>query len=621
MDSPLEMPYFYWSKAAQSGARHSRGGTMRTHTTQFSLLATSLLIGVISSAPAKADWPTNGVGLCPAAPMQAAPSSASDGAGGSIIVWTDFTDGSTAVIYAYHLTRGGVVDNVWPACGTAVGYGTSSRHNSRCVSDGAGGALIAWEDARSSGTTGLDIYASRITNLGAVASGWTAGGVAVCTATGTQQFAQQRFAAIADDGGGGCFITWDDQRESGIDHDIYLQHLTASGSVASGWPTDGLGVCMASANQTAPSVISDGSGGAIVVWQDERDVATTNSDIYAIRVTGAGAIVSGWSTDGTGVCTTSPEQKEPALIPDGAGGAIFVWQNGTGLAQDIYALRLTAAGALASGWSSGGAVLCSATRDQFFPVGVTDGAGGAIVAWHDARGSNHDIYAQRITSAGAVSSGWPADGLALCLASFDQVFPQIASDGAGGGIVTWYDGRANPNYDIFAQRVTAAGSIPSGWPSDGTGLCTASDDQLFPTIVADDIGGAIVAWQDARNLGTNSQDIFAQRVTAAGTAGGTVGVPHTLSNTLQFRAAPNPAHGPTTIHLETKADGPVAISVYDAEGRLVRMLEHAARMPAGQHEFHWDGADALGRRVSPGVYSVHVRAGSQSMTKQIALLP
>jgi len=56
-------------------------------------------------------------------------------------------------------------------------------------------------------------------------------------------------------------------------------------------------------------------------------------------------------------------------------------------------------------WPTDAAVnlpVCTATGDQYSPVVVTDGAGGAIVVWLDRRNATPPhVYAQRITTFGA----------------------------------------------------------------------------------------------------------------------------------------------------------------------------------------------------------------------------
>jgi len=51
-------------------------------------------------------------------------------------------------------------------------------------------------------------------------------------------------------------------------------------------------------------------------------------------------------------------------------------------------------------------------------------------------------------------------------------------------------------------------------------------------------------------------------------------------------------------------------------GRRVRTLA-SARFGVGAHTITWDGRDARGRQVSPGVYLVQLRAGGVSHTLKV----
>jgi hypothetical protein len=87
------------------------------------------------------------------------------------------------------------------------------------VNDGAGGAIITWEDYRSDTT---DVYAQRITKGGAVA--WAVNGVSISSTTGVQ-----RQARIASDDNYGAYISWVDER--GTSKDIYVNHVSQDGLV------------------------------------------------------------------------------------------------------------------------------------------------------------------------------------------------------------------------------------------------------------------------------------------------------------------------------------------------------------------------------------------------------
>jgi len=73
----------------------------------------------------------------------------------------------------------------------------------------------------------------------------------------------------------------------------------------------------------------------------------------------------------------------------------------------------------------------------------------------------------------------------------NQATSTIVSDDAGGAIVTWQDYRTGTNWDIYAQRLDAAGAPQ--WFTNGVAtpvaVCTAPNDQSYPTIVSDGDGG------------------------------------------------------------------------------------------------------------------------------------
>lgn len=106
-----------------------------------------------------------------------------------------------------------------------------------------------------------------------------------------------------------------------------------------------------------------------------------------------------------------------------------------------------------------GVIISSAADIQGTPQLVTDGAGGAIIAWQDLRGGSWDLYAQRVNEVGEVQ--WSIDGVAISTAPGDQKVPVPISDGAGGAVVVWEDSRngtdAILSWDIYAQGISAAG--------------------------------------------------------------------------------------------------------------------------------------------------------------------
>lgn len=386
-------------------------------------------------------WTANGAAIGVAAWTQDQPRLISDGSGGTIIVWNDSRN-SHYDVYAQRVSGDGVAQ--WTANGIVVSGAANTQNNPRLVGDGAGGAIVVWQDYRTGGN--WDIYAQRISNLGVAQ--WTANGVAIVT-LGTGQDAPE----IVGDGSGGAIIVWRDLRNG--NYDLYAQRIDANGVAQ--WTANGVSLCTAAGTQDFCQAIGDGVGGAFVVWPDFRGGASSN--LYAQRIDGNG--VAQWTTNGVAIAIAGPASN-PRLIGDGVGGTIVAWQDSRpGAVGDIYAQRINGQGV--TQWTANGIVVSPAGGVEARPDIVADNSGGAIVVWSDSRNVNYDIYAQRIDAGGVTR--WGVGDVAISTAANSQSFPRVATDGSGGAIVTWEDYRSGTHWDIYAQRVLADGSFDATSPT------------------------------------------------------------------------------------------------------------------------------------------------------------
>ena len=246
------------------------------------------------------------------------------------------------------------------------------------------------------------------------------------------------------------------------------------------WPQDpaGLPIAALSAAEYQPAVISDGAGGTIVAWQDNR--LPNNFDIYAQRIGPTGVPL--WTVNGTGVCVLYNDQVNPGMVSDGAGGALIVWQdNREGGNIHLYAQRLDAAGI--PQWAPNGVALPYSGGSQYYPAMCPDASGGAIVGFVSTL-APAGLYAQRFDAAGVPQ--WSGDGVPLCTVSGTQLLCRIVSDGTGGAIIAWQDARTDTS-NIYAQRISAAGTVL--WAANGAPVCTAPGAQSSPVIATDGAGG------------------------------------------------------------------------------------------------------------------------------------
>ncbi len=450
--------------------------------------AVAFVLCMVTARPSSAAWPPDpyaNIPICTASGIQTIPRMVADGTGGAIITWLDNRAG-TSNIYARRISADGFP--LWSADGEAICTATGGQHVATLCSDEVGGAIIVWGDARSG--TG-DIYSQRVSANGTVL--WTTDGVAVCAATG-----HQWEPAIVSDGTGGAIIAWEDRR-SGTPH-IYAQRVSAKGNAL--WAPNGIPMCIAAVGQVLPLATADGTNGAIVGWEDYRS-GSGNADIYAQRVSADGTTM--WPADGVIVrAAVIGEAHLPRAIPDGASGAFFTWQDNHLGDWDIYAQHVSGGGVPL--WTSDGKPVCTAAGVQGHPAIAPDGASGAIITWIDGgRSPTFDIYAQRVSADGVPL--WMADGMRICTASRDQLDPRIISDRIGGAIIAWLDSRDGHNH-IYAQQVDAYGYRL--WTDNGLAICAVDPGQGPPDIAPNGAGGAVIAWEDARNEASRNSDIYAQ---------------------------------------------------------------------------------------------------------------
>ena len=182
--------------------------------------------------------------------------------------------------------------------------------------------------------------------------------------------------------------------------------------------------------------------------------------------------------------------KSPALMfSDRHGGGILAWEDGRSSSMDVYAQRVSSSGALL--WRPEGLAIGWGDGNQWDPVMCPDGLGGAYVAWVDeARTFPWNVKVQHLSGQGELS--YPPAGLAAVVSVEHQSHPMIAMDGANGAVVCWYEARGR-DYGIYCQRVGPKEGVL--WGSSGVTVTDSHDQKTGWSIAADGKGGAVVAWK------------------------------------------------------------------------------------------------------------------------------
>ena len=615
---------------------------------------------------------------------------------------------------------------VWAVNGVPVSTAANDQNQLHIATDAAGGAWIAWLDSRDD----LDIYAQHIDSLGAAKL--TAEGKPV-----TKQYwppaVYETSPVIAEDGLGGLYICWNDDRD-GNWTDLYAQHFNATGDAIYLWT--GLPIATAGVATGLKALCPDLQGGAYIAWADARG-GSGQSEIFGQHVSFDGGV--SWAANGMALADGPSPKSAPLLLPDGLGGALLAWSDYSVGANgnDVYAQQVRPDGTRE--WGDHGVAVSRAAFGQYEPQMMPDGGGGFIASWLDGRGyTTYGIYAQRMDSYGMLGEPAPS---ALVVAdtkndqggrvkvswehSYMDSLPTLgvaeyrlwrSVPQAGSAMLAARRGITRDPDDAFRNGrllVRAFGAREYAWEPAGAvpaaslgsySLVTATTCDSLPgsnpytVFMVEARGGTLASsphWFSAPDSGYSvdnigplapgavsgqyqsgsstlhwlpnretdlagyriyrgSSPVFcatdSSRVAAVSDTGfvdaygalacykltavdvhgnesaptsltptTTPGPIYTLPSVLQLsRPQPNPASISTTLAFAMPASGHVKLAVFDATGRNVRELVSGV-VAAGDHVISWDLCDGQGHRTPVGLYFGHLATPMGTRVQRIVV--
>ncbi len=257
-------------------------------------------------------------------------------------------------------------------------------------------------------------------------------------------------------------------------------------------------------DQSQPRIAVAPHKGFLIVWSDNR---SGQSDIYMQRFDTSGTKIgqNARVNDDTGTV----HQAGPAIGVDYSSRFDIVWQdyrNGSyPFNPDVY-LQAYDSGVVAVNSNRN---LTTIRPDSFkeYPDIDLGASGNGVVVWADYRNRNWDIYGQRVTAAGTpIGSNFKIND---DVGTSQQHAPRVSVAPAGWFVVTWYDNRTGSD-DIYVQRFDSSGQ------KLGYNLKANSDvgsyRQAFPDIAVSDNAHFGVVWVDWRNgVYPANPDIYARR--------------------------------------------------------------------------------------------------------------
>ncbi|MBI4430102.1 MAG: BNR-4 repeat-containing protein, partial [Candidatus Omnitrophica bacterium] len=384
-----------------------------------------------------------------------APKISCDQNGNVYVVWFDNRAGSNNNIYLNYSRDYG---KTWQPADRNVDLDPAASLNSlspQISSDSSGHVYVTWREFISSKS---NVYFNRSSDYGAT---WP--GPKIELDTNSTAGRHSTNPKISSDSSGNVYVTWEDNRSSTSNYDIYFIRSINYGA---SWlanirlDTNAAGA----ANSKSPEISNDSAGHVYIAWYDYRN-SSTRPDIYFTYSGNAGATWASFDKileSDVGIDVSFL----PVITADENGNVYVAWYETVSGATTDYNVMFRKGNSFGASWPASeikidrNTSLVDGNNDSYNPVIKCDNNGHVYAAWRDNRnGSSETIDDIFLNYSVDFGSTWQAADEKLDTSSTDSGAPQIISDIYGHVYAVWDDNRANPSWDIYFDKVNL--SLPT----------------------------------------------------------------------------------------------------------------------------------------------------------------
>jgi hypothetical protein len=308
-----------------------------------------------------------------------------DNNGGAILIWQCRGDGYA--LYAQKIDNNGEI--CWDVNGILVAQKNEEKYCLDCyiditgTHDGMGGAIIAWKEMHwkeQEQMTVTSIFSQRLDKQGHICWG----------VKGLQFEPEYQHYKLTSDGNGGAFFILDDY------DDVFFCHINRTGERVSG-------VNDIKLDHTAflydLQILPDGVGGFFIVREEQYrgwNFLRDDPDLYAQRIDSMGNNL--WGEKRIAICTNGSNQSDLSIVTDGSGGFIVAWQDYDGHSRYIFTQRVDASGNVL--WDKDGINLGRYYYPYRDFEMVANGSGGAIIVREEGESLEPRIFSQVVDNNG-----------------------------------------------------------------------------------------------------------------------------------------------------------------------------------------------------------------------------
>ena len=471
--------------------------------TSFLIVISFLLLNSLSIA----QWSSDpGVNLQISDPTgeQVLPKIAGTSDGGCYISWFDLRSGSYAV-YMQRLNSTG--DPQWTADGLLI---SDHPQNTSLVdydltTDANDNAIVVFTDIRNAGN--LNVFAYKIDTLGSFV--WGADGISL---SGTTDFQPNPKVTVTTEGN--AVVVW---TNFSTPSKIAAQMLAPDGTKL--WGTNPIYFESTTGHgYSVPDVVPGTSGSVVMSWEDvSGSFPSQTINLFTQQILSDGSF--GWGTSPVEITNTAgiPFYEFPEIKSDGNGGAIFYWYDDRDF-NNLFSsfVQWVSSDGTVHFPANGSEVSTNGTTHHLNPTVAFDQSTNETYAFWVEQNSTQSmagVFGQKFASDG--TRLWTNSGKQLKAMDGNTVL-SLSSLASGGNEYVYYLEEINNSFTHLVKAFSIDTDGNFNW--SGNIILPSTVVSTKSRLVSDISSNAMskLAWSDERNDGGG---IYAQNINADGTFG------------------------------------------------------------------------------------------------------
>lgn len=372
--------------------------------------------------------------------------------------------------------------------------------------DQNGNAVIVWQDIRNAGVNNVYIY--KVDPQGQLL--WFPDGIALSYDTNTEISNMSPRVFNATDNS--AYVTWQRMQSTTA---IKLHRISAVGQKL--WGEEGLTFGPASGSYTWPQIIqADGDNILLKYYYDSGPFWAPTRHLYVAKFNPDGQLQ--WNTALSTAGGISAWQQILSFESDGQGGGIIAWYDDrdSNNINDIYIQRVDAAGNVTMG-QNGTLISLSGSTNQFYPKLSVDPLSQRIFAfWKetDAGQNSYGVYRQLLDYSG--NRLWSDNGEVIQAISSYPASPVAAYQTAWGAVCVYeLSTQASSDMHLTLKAVCLRANGISVWDPQIVDLASNPNSKFHYDFGKNRDDWSVIAWEQ----GSSNMDICAMRLNRDGSLG------------------------------------------------------------------------------------------------------